>query len=102
MVVRLSRFWLLFAFVCTITILSCWKTTHAQIIAPGGMGQLSQNSYPIDQYYLALNIYREGDLASAAEAFNDALGLCRKDPNGRWVDAIPVYAMFRRMLLSSR
>ncbi len=33
-----------------------------------------------DQYFLALNIYREGDLASAAEAFNDALGLCRKDP----------------------
>ncbi len=93
MVIRLSRLGLLLAFVCAVNIFSWPNASQAQIIAPGGMGQLSQNSYPNDQYFLALNIYREGDLASAAEAFNDALGLCRKDPNGRWIDAIPVYAM---------
>jgi len=63
------------------------------VLPPGGLGQLSQNNYPNQQYYIALEFYREGDLANAADAFDSALGLCRKDINGRWIDAIPVHAM---------
>ena len=64
----------------------------AQIIAPG-LDSAPQNSYPNQQYFLALEIYREGDLATAADAFDGALGRCRRDTNGRWIDAIPVHAM---------
>ena len=63
------------------------------VLGPGGLGQLSQNNYPNQQYYIALEIYREGDLANAAEAFDAALRFCRKDTSGRWIDAIPVHAM---------
>ncbi len=93
MLLRQFRFWFLF----TLAMLSVnhWalRNSVAQIVAPGGLGQLSQNNYPNDQYFLALEIYREGNLAAAVEAFNDSLGLCRKDPTGRWIDAIPVHAM---------
>ncbi len=65
---------------------------HAQILAPG-LSSPSQGQYPNAQYYVALEIYREGDLATAAEAFDSALGSTRKDINGRWIDAIPVHAM---------
>lgn len=66
--------------------------SHAQVIAPN-LGSLSQNNYPNQHYFVALEIYREGDLANAADAFDSALGQCRKDINGRWIDAIPVHAM---------
>jgi hypothetical protein len=68
------------------------KPASGQIIAPG-LDTAPQNTYPNPQYYLALEIYREGDLATAAEAFDGALGRCRRDTNGRWIDAIPVHAM---------
>lgn len=64
----------------------------AQVIAPG-LDSAPQNTYPNPQYYLALEIYREGDLGRAAEAFDAALGRTRRDINGRWIDAIPVHAM---------
>ncbi|MGV3485991.1 MAG: CHAT domain-containing protein [Planctomycetaceae bacterium] len=79
------------------SIISCGKGAHAQVYAPG-LDVLSQNNYPNQQYFVALEIYREGDLATAAEAFEDALGQCRKDVNGRWIDAIPVHAMLGECL----
>ena len=53
----------------------------------------SANGYPTDAYYQALAIYRSGDLPLANKAFEAALGQTRRDINGRWIDAIPVYAM---------
>ena len=50
-------------------------------------------SYPSNEYYAGLEIYRTGDLENAVEMFQSALRRTRKDINGRWVDAIPVYAM---------
>ncbi len=73
-------------------VFSVFNHCDAQVIAPG-LDQAPSNSYPNAQYYLALEIYREGDLGTAAEAFDSALGQCRKDINGRWIDAIPVHAM---------
>jgi hypothetical protein len=67
---------------------ACERTNHC-----AGAGYRTANSYPNPQYYLALEIYREGDLPTAAEAFDGALGRCRRDTNGRWIDAIPVHAM---------
>ncbi|HBJ38116.1 MAG TPA: hypothetical protein DDZ51_25845 [Planctomycetaceae bacterium] len=63
-----------------------------------GLDVAPSNSYPNDQYFLALQVYREGDLLNAAAGFNQALGLTRKDSNGRWIDAIPVYAMLGECL----
>ncbi len=65
----------------------------AQAIAVPGTDAVAQNSYPNSQYYVALQIYRDGNLGDAAEAFDSALGRCRRDINGRWIDAIPVHAM---------
>ena len=70
---------------------TCFHSS-AQVIAPN-LDSAPQNSYPNDQYYFALEIYRDGDIATAAEAFDSALGRCRRDVNGRWIDAIPVHAM---------
>ncbi len=53
---------------------------------PGG-------SYPNDLYYVALEIYRDGDLEIAIDRFDNALSRSRKDVNGRWIDSIPVHAM---------
>lgn len=63
-----------------------------------GIDVAPANSYPNDQYFFALQVYREGDLANAFVAFNQSLGLTRKDSNGRWIDAIPVYAMMGECL----
>jgi len=68
------------------------QRVSAQVFAPG-LDQAPQNTYPNEQYYFALEIYREGNLQDAFEAFEMALGRCRKDINGRWLDAIPVHAM---------
>ena len=57
----------------------------------GGVEPTGQ--YPNPQYYLALEIYRSGDLSTASAAFEGALRLGRKDIRGRWIDSIPTLAM---------
>lgn len=59
--------------------------------ALGGVEPTGQ--YPNPQYYLALEIYRRGDLALASDAFEEALRLGRRDVRGRWIDSIPTLAM---------
>ncbi|MCC9603679.1 CHAT domain-containing protein [Stieleria sp. JC731] len=79
-----------------IGIVACWFTLtlqsvcFAQINPLLGTGGLS---YPSQQYYMALEVYRSGDLESALDAFDIAIGRTRRDINGHWIDAIPVYAM---------
>ncbi len=74
---------------------------HAQaqdpLISPG-FDAVATNTYPNQQYYLALELYREGDLANAMQAFDGALSRTRRDPSGRWIDAIPVHAMIAECL----
>ena len=53
------------------------------------------NGYPSAEYYFALDVYRSGDLERAIDAFEVAIGRTRKDINGHWIDAIPVYAIWR-------
>lgn len=65
---------------------------NGPIIAPG-LDTSSVNTYPNENYYFGLAQYREGELANAALSFDLALGRTRKDPGGRWIDAIPVLAM---------
>lgn len=48
-------------------------------------------TYPHQSYYLALDIYRSGDLKSATDMFERVP--TRRDINGRWIDSIPVLAM---------
>ncbi len=67
------------------------RTASAQQSILGGSEPGVQ--YPSEQYYLALSIYRDGDLEGAIEAFEMAMRRTRKDVNGQWIDAIPVYAM---------
>lgn len=50
-------------------------------------------SYPSDQFYTAMTVYRDGDLERAMDLFDLSLRQTRRDVNGRWIDAIPVYAM---------
>ena len=57
----------------------------------GGVEPTGQ--YPSPQYYLALEIYRSGDLATASDAFEEALRQTRRDVRGRWIDSIPPLAM---------
>ncbi|WP_146395895.1 hypothetical protein [Planctomycetes bacterium CA13] len=66
----------------------------------GGLGNFGtlggfepRGQYPSQEYFAALEIYRDGDLEDATEAFEIALRRTRRDINGRWIDAIPVYAM---------
>ena len=63
----------------------------------GGFGSLGgvepPGFYPTEQYYLALEIYRRGDLEQAIQAFDAAMRTTRVDVRGRWIDAIPVLAM---------
>jgi hypothetical protein len=47
--------------------------------------------YPSQQYYLAMEVYRSGDLEQAVELFERVS--TRRDINGRWIDSIPVLAM---------
>ena len=61
---------------------------------PGGLGGFEPAvSYPSEAYYRALLVYRDGDLQNAVELFEDANRRTRRDINGQWIDAIPVYAM---------
>lgn len=50
-------------------------------------------SYPPQEYYAALEVYRTGELDRAIDAFEFAIGRTRRDINGHWIDAIPCYAM---------
>lgn len=50
-------------------------------------------AYPPREYYLAMEIYRTGELDRALDAFEMATRRTRRDINGRWIDAIPCYAM---------
>ncbi len=60
----------------------------------GGLGGFEPSvSYPSETYYRALQVYRDGDLEGATELFEAANRRTRKDINGQWIDAIPVYAM---------
>ncbi|QEF97335.1 CHAT domain protein [Stieleria maiorica] len=51
------------------------------------------SGYPSPEYYFALEVYRSGDLEKAMDAFDIAVSRTRKDINGHWIDAIPVFAM---------
>ncbi|WP_186775491.1 CHAT domain-containing protein [Rubripirellula tenax] len=57
----------------------------------GGVEPTGQ--YPPQTYYLALGVYRGGDLPSALNAFEAALRGSRRNINGRMIDAIPALAM---------
>ncbi|QDT06985.1 CHAT domain protein [Rubripirellula lacrimiformis] len=59
--------------------------------ALGGVELTGQ--YPPQSYYLALQVYRSGDLPNAVDAFEAALRGSRRDVNGRMIDAIPALAM---------
>ncbi len=66
----------------------------AQVPLPGGLGATTPGGqYPVPEYYIALEVYRSGDLENALSALENALGRSRKDINGRWLDAIPIHAM---------
>ncbi len=67
------------------------RPASGQVVGqPGGSSRIS---YPSETYYAALEIYRAGELPEAIDAFEAALSQCRRDRNGRWIDAIPVRAM---------
>ncbi len=63
----------------------------------GGVGILGgtepSGQYPPQTYYLALQVYRSGDLPTAINAFDAALRDSRRNANGRMIDAIPALAM---------
>ena len=62
------------------------------IVGPlGGVQTVAQ--YPPQIYYLALELFREGDLIRAADAFESALAGSRKTINGYEIEAIAPLAM---------
>lgn len=78
----------------------CMPAVQAQegpLIAPG-MEVAPVNTYPNENYYIALQHYRDGELGPAALALDLALGRTRKQVSGRWLDAIPVLAMTAEVL----
>lgn len=85
--------------VCVASVPAISLAQNAPVIP--GLDVAPANSYPNDQYFLALQVYREGDLVNAAAAFDQALGRTRKDSTGRWIDSIPVYAMLGECLYQS-
>ena len=64
----------------------------AQLLPPLGQEPFS-GGYPSREYYVALEVYRTGELDVALDAFDLALSRTRRDINGRWIDSIPVLAM---------
>ncbi|WP_186776377.1 CHAT domain-containing protein [Rubripirellula reticaptiva] len=56
-------------------------------------GSQPYGQYPAPTYYLALEVYRSGDLPNAVDAFDAALRDTRRNVNGRMIDAIPALAM---------
>lgn len=93
---RLAKQPLLLSLACIAFIATTAVAQNAPVIP--GIDVAPSNSYPNDQYFLALQVYREGDLVNAYVAFNQSLGMTRKDSTGRWVDSIPVYAMLGECL----
>ena len=90
-----SRVVLIVALACSFVSQS--QIVHGQGSGLGGFrtlgGQEPAGQYPSPQYYLALELYRGGDLATASDAFEEALRQARVDIRGRWIDSIPVLAM---------
>lgn len=88
-------------FAVMIPMLVLWLCPSAVACAQGGnlggFGTLGgvepTGSYPSPQYYMALEIYRSGDLAAAINAFENELRGGRRDIRGRWIDSIPALAM---------
>ncbi len=75
--------------------LICGRQASAQGGNAGRFGTLGGvepvGQYPSQQYYLALQVYRSGDLEQAVELFERVQ--TRQDINGGWIDSIPVLAM---------
>lgn len=59
---------------------------------PGVAGP-GNNTSPPQEYFIALEFYRSGELDRALDGFDVALRRTRVDVTGRWIDSIPVYAM---------
>lgn len=53
----------------------------------------TQATYPAREYYVGLQLFREGAVVQAGEAFEMARRRGRRDVNGRWIDSIPAHAM---------
>ena len=93
-----AAYWRSFLFFTAVLLLSISAIPSRAVAQGGGLGGglggfEPNTSYPPNEYYVALEIYRSGDLENAVNAFDAALRRTRKDINGRWIDAIPVYAM---------
>ena len=54
--------------------------------------------YPPDTYYLALDVFREGEFGDAARAFREAARMGIRSSEGRWVDSICYHAMIGECL----
>ncbi len=82
---------------CAIASLWAPSSVIAQGGNLGGFGTLGgvepAGQYPSPQYYIALEIYRSGDLPEAINAFERAVSAGRRDIRGRWIDSIPALAM---------
>lgn len=78
-------------------LLFVWTLAVLSLLSPSAEGQVpvagQQRSYPSETYYMALSVYRDGDLKEAIQGFDMALSRSRKDRQGRWIDAIPSHAM---------
>ncbi len=93
---RTTSTWLLLAGIALICL-----TDGIPAMAQGGNlggfgtlgGQEPIGQYPSPQYYMALRIYRTGDMDAAIDAFEMAVRVSRRDVHGRWIDAIPALAM---------
>lgn len=81
-------------------VVACWSllillatgvTQAQQVASVPGAEWIAR--YPNQAYYQGLELYRDGDLLTATEAFQTALDGCLRDTNGLWIDAIPVHAM---------
>ncbi|MEM6468758.1 MAG: CHAT domain-containing protein [Planctomycetota bacterium] len=96
----------------TFALSSTWRVLRAVVLlvlfvsttSPPAFGQgagLGQSlgveptavAYPPREYYLALELYRTGELDRAIDAFEFSTRRTRRDINGHWIDAIPCYAM---------
>lgn len=85
-----QRFWILQA-LAVVAALFFAPASSAE--AQGFGGRNPGNQYPPQNYYTGLEIYRDGDMKNAINAFESALRSSRTDINGKWIDAIPVHAM---------
>ncbi|WP_430453957.1 hypothetical protein [Rhodopirellula europaea] len=85
-----QRTWTLFSIaIAALLTFGAASYAEAQVVGGGNTG----NQYPPQTYYTALDIYRDGDMKNAINAFESALRSSRTDINGKWIDAIPVHAM---------